>query len=169
MVQANLMIEQFAEKGEKSGWNYLSIPAALSNEIKPNCKVSYRVKGSLDKLKFEGIALTPMGGGDFILALRKEILKDLGKRKGALVSLSIEEDKEFKYEIPDDLEICLKDVEGGFEQFLTMPKSHQNYFIRWINEAKTEVTRVKRLAQTVEAMQKRMDYGEMIRHNKGKS
>ncbi|MFC5283511.1 YdeI/OmpD-associated family protein [Pedobacter alpinus] len=166
MMQLNLMIEQFDQKGEKTGWTYLALVADVAHELKPDCKVGFRVKGKIDAVEFSGIALCPMSEGDFILPLKKEIQQKIGKRKGAIVSLTIEEDKDFKYEIPDDLENWLHDVEGTINQFYSMAKSHQNYFIRWINEAKTEVTRVKRLTQTVDAMAKKMDYGEMIRYHK---
>lgn len=169
MMELSLMIEQFDKKGEKTGWTYLAIAADVAHELKPNCKVGFRVKGKVDAVDFAGISLHPMGEGNFILPLKKELQKMIAKRKGAVVNLIIEEDKDFKYELPEDLETCLNDEEGLSSQFFSMPKSHQNYFIRWINEAKTEPTRVKRLTQTVEAMLKKMDYGEMIRSNKLKN
>lgn len=166
MTQLSLMIEQFDQKGEKTGWTFLSISADVANELKPDCKVSFRVKGTIDTVAFSGIALCPMGEGNFILPLKKELQKKIGKRKGAIVSLTLEEDKDFKYEIPDDLDNCLSDIDGALLQFYSMPKSHQNYYIRWLDEAKTSETRLKRLVQTVEAMEKKMDYGEMVRYNK---
>lgn len=168
MIQLPAIIEQFEKKGEKTGWTYLAIPHTLANELKPNCKVSFRVKGKIDDVPFAGIALAPMGEGSFILPLKKELQKKIAKRKGATVMLSIAEDRDFKIEMPEDLEICLTDVEGAAEQFYTLSKSHQNYFFNWINQAKTDPTRIKRIAQTVEAMELKMDYGEMIRYNKSK-
>ncbi len=166
MIHHAAIIHQFGEKGEKTGWHYLDIPAELAQELKPDCKVSFRVKGRIDEIKINGLALTPMGEGDFILALKKELLKKIGKRKGAMVSLSIEEDKDFKFEIQEDLADCFEDAEGTLNQFLLQPKSHQNYFIRWINEAKTDATRVKRLTMTLNAMIEKQNYGEMIRASK---
>ncbi len=166
MIHYSATIHQFGEKGEKTGWHYLDIPEQIAYELKPNCKVSFRVKGKIDEVEINGIALVPMGEGDFILALKKDLLKKIGKRKGAVVTMSIEEDKDFKFEIPEDLEICLADVEETTEQFFKMAKSHQNYYIKWINEAKTESTRVKRIAQTIQAMELKMNYGEMMRHHK---
>lgn len=168
MIKLTAIIEQFDQKGEKTGWTYLYIPSELANTIKANCKVSFRVKGLIDHVNFEGIALAPMGEGDFILPLKKELQKKIGKQKGATVALQIAEDKDFKLEMPEDLKDCLMDVEGTVEQFMSMPKSHQNYYFNWINAAKTDPTRVKRIAQTVEAMQTKMDFGEMIRYNKNK-
>ena len=168
MVHFQTLIKQFKEMGEKTGWTYIDIPAHIAQEIKVDCKVSFRVKGKIDDVAINGIALLPMGEGNFILALNKSLQKAIGKRKGAMVNLSLVEDQDFKFDIPEDLADCLADVEDGMAQFLKLPKSHQNYYIKWINEAKTETTRVKRLAQTAQAMALKMNYGEMIRFNKGK-
>ncbi len=168
MIKLTAIIEQFDQKGEKTGWTYLDIPANLANTLKADCKVSFRVKGQLDQVEFQGIALAPMGEGNFILPLNKEFQKKIGKRKGAMVALQIAADKEFKLEMPEDLQSCLQDVEGTMNQFNGMPKSYQNYYFNWINSAKTDPTRIKRIAQTIEAMVQKMDFGQMIRHNKSK-
>jgi hypothetical protein len=167
MIYQVATIHQFGKKGEKTGWHFLDIPAHIAQELKTHCKVSFRVKGKIDEVEINGVALIPMGEGDFILALKKDLLKKIGKRKGAVVSLSIEEDKDFKFEIPEDLEICLADLQEVSEQFYKLPKSHQNYYIKWINESKTETTRVKRIAQTLQAIELKMNYPEMRRYNKG--
>ncbi|MBK0383869.1 DUF1905 domain-containing protein [Pedobacter sp. SD-b] len=166
MIQFSAIIHQFEKMGEKTGWTYVDIPADVSRQIKENCKVSYRVKGKIDHIEIAGTAVLPMGEGNFILSLKKEIQKKIGKRKGAIVYLQLEEDKDFKIEMPEDLEFCLDDCGGARQQFLSMPKSHQNYYINWLNSAKTEPTRVKRLAQTVDAMAKKMNFGEMMRYHK---
>jgi len=166
MIQYASLIKKFKEMGEKSGWSYVDIPQHIANELKPGCKVSFRVKGKIDDLTVNGIALVPMGEGDFILPLNLALRKILKKEKGAMVALQLEEDKDFKIEMPEDLHDCLSEQTHLLENFLKQPKSHQNYFIKWINEAKTEPTRIKRLTQTVQAMDRGMDFGEMIRANK---
>ncbi|MFD2524744.1 YdeI/OmpD-associated family protein [Flavihumibacter stibioxidans] len=44
-----------------------------------------------------------------------------------------------------------------------MQPSHQRYFSKWIEVAKTESTRDIRIARTVNAMVKKWSYSEMIR------
>ncbi|KQS32287.1 YdeI/OmpD-associated family protein [Pedobacter sp. Leaf194] len=166
MVNFKAEIEKFQSMGEKTGWSYIFIPAALANKIKADCKKSFRVKGKIDSVEINGIATIPMGAGDFIIALKGALRKKLGKEEGAAVTLFLEEDKDFKVEMPEDLELCLSEEGFLMEQFLAQPKSHQNYFIRWINDAKTEATRTRRLAQTVSAMYKKQDFGAMIRAGK---
>lgn len=166
MIQLNAEIEKFENMGEKTGWSYVFIPEAIANQIKPNNKKSFRVKGKIDQVQIAGMATIPMGEGDFILALKADLRKQLKKEAGARLELFLEEDKDFKVEMPEDLEICLSDPEHLMQNFLKQPKSHQNYFINWINQAKTETTRTKRIVLTVNAMDKQMDYGQMIRESR---
>ena len=163
MVTFNAEIEKFEQMGEKTGWTYVFIPREIAHQIKPDCKKSFRVKGRLDNLDIHGLALTPMGDGDFILALKTALRKQLKKEQGAVLSLELADDADFKIEMPEELAACLSDEPKLMEQFLSMPKSHQNYYINWFNAAKTEKTRVKRLTMIVNAMEQRMDFGEMIR------
>ncbi len=167
MIHIKAEIERFGQMGEKTGWNYIFIPAVIANELKPDCKVSFRVKGKLDDLEIAGIATVPMGAGDFIIAINATLRKKIKKEAGAKVELWLEEDKDFKIEMPADLEVCLAEDETLLARFVQQPKSHQNYFIKWINAAKTEPTHTKRLVMTVNAMEKLQDYGAMIREGKG--
>ena len=169
MIYLKVEIERFEQMGEKTGWSYVFIPSAIANQIKANCKVSFRVKGKIDQLEVSGMATVPMGEGDFIIALKSEIRKKLKKEAGATVELYLEEDKNFKIEMPEDLEICLSEEEHLMANFLKQAKSHQNYYINWINQAKTEVTRTKRIVMTVNAMDKQQDFNTMIRESKGKT
>lgn len=166
MIHFKSEIERFEKMGDKTGWSYIFIPNAIADKIKPGCKVSFRVKGKIDNVEISGMATTPMGAGDFIIALKSELRKKLKKEAGANVEISLEDDKDFKIEMPEDLELCLSEEAHLLSNFLKLAKSHQNYFIKWINEAKTESTRTKRLALTVNAMDKQQDYGTMIRESR---
>ncbi len=164
MIKFESVIKQFGELGEKTGWTYIEIPAELAQKLKPGNKRSFRVKGSLDNYKIAGVALMPMGGGDFIMALNGEMRKGIKKRKGAMLSIKLMEDKDFKIEMPGDLSACLDDEPGATEYFNSLSMSHRNYFIKWIESAKTEPTRIKRIATTIDALVKKWDYGQMLRN-----
>jgi hypothetical protein len=166
MITFKAEIERFGNMGEKTGWSYIFIPAALSQELNPDCKVSYRVKGMLDAVQVQGIGIIPMGGGDFILALKAALRKQLKKEAGAELQVQLELDSTFKIELPVALELCLQEDRRLEETFLNLPKSHRNYYINWYNAAKTEPTQVKRLTMIMEAMEKKMTFSEMIRANK---
>ena len=162
MIRFNTTIQQFQEMGEKTGWSYIRIPAALALQLKPDNKKSFRVKGRLDDHPIGGVALLPMGEGDFIMALKADIRKKLRKQKGDKLTVELEIDTK-KIEPPKDLLDCLADEPGALEYFKGLPKSHQNYFGNWIKSAKTPGTRVSRIARVVDAMLKKWDYGEMLR------
>jgi hypothetical protein len=162
MIRFNTKIQQFQEMGEKTGWSYIRIPAALAGQLKPGNKKSFRVKGKLDDHPIAGMALLPMGEGDFIMALKAEIRKKLRKQKGDSLAVQLEVDTK-KIEPPKDLLDCLADEPKAIEYFKTLPRSHQNYFGNWIKSAKTEETRARRIARVVDAMLKKLNYAEMIR------
>ena len=161
-------ILKFGEKGEKTGWSYLEITAALAAQLKPNFRKSFRVKGSLDEVKIEGMALIPMGEGSFILALKAPLRKKLKKEEGDLVRVELEEDLDFKIEMPEDLALCLSEDPQWLERFFALAQSHRHYFIKWIDAAKTESTRAKRIALTQEAMEKNLSFSSMMRMDKAR-
>ena len=166
MITLKAEIEHFAQMGEKTGWSYVFIPSAVAHKIKADCKKSFRVKGRIDDVEIAGMATVPMGEGDFIIALKASLRKQLRKERGAVVQLELEEDKDFKIEIPEDLEVCLSEEQHLMEGFMKLPMSHRNWYINWLNSAKTEPTRTKRLVKIVSAMDRGMSFGEMMREGK---
>ncbi|MCS3801519.1 DUF1905 domain-containing protein [Niastella sp. OAS944] len=156
---------QFAQQGEKTGWTYIEIPADIAQKIKPNNKKSFRVKGKLDSFSIKSVAVMPMGGGSFILAVNAEMRKGIGKRKGAMVKIQLQEDKAT---IPINAELleCLKDDPDAEAYFNSLSNSHKSYFSKWIDSAKTEATKTNRLTKTLVALGKGWDYGKMIREGK---
>ncbi|WP_353184531.1 YdeI/OmpD-associated family protein [Parapedobacter lycopersici] len=169
MVDFSAIILRFDQKGEKSGWSYIELPAALAQQIKPHEKRSFRVRGTIDGQLFAGMALVPMGDGDFILPINSKMRRQLKKQHGAVLQLSLEEDVDFKIEIPEDLEVCLlQEDDALMDRFMSLAKSRRNYFINYINEAKTLPTRAKRMTMTVEAMAMGLDFGAMIRLEKSR-
>jgi hypothetical protein len=163
MIEFNTIIQKFGNQGEKTGWRYIDIPADIAQQLKPGNKQSFRVRGMLDALPVAGLAVMPMGEGHFILALKADIRKALHKREGAMLQVSLEVDTDYKIEMPADLVECFDADHEAFEFFNRLIKSHRDYFVKWIDSAKTEATRVKRIVNTVNAASRRMGYPEMIR------
>lgn len=163
MIEFSTIILQFAEQGEKTGWSYIEIPADIAQQLKPGFKKSFRVRGMLDAFEVKGMALMPMGNGNFIMALKAEVRKGIRKNAGALLQVRIEEDTDYKVKIPDDLKECFDFEPESWDFFNSLAKSHREYFIKWIDAAKTNETRAKRIVNTVNAMLRKWDYGKMIR------
>jgi len=165
MIQYTTTIKKFDRQGEKTGWTYIEIPAGLADELNPGIKKSYRVKGKLDNFKIKGVSMLPMGGGAFILPMNANMRKGTTKKHGAMLKVMLEVDKEpFKFNA--DFIECLKDDPVAKKHFDSLAGSHRNYFSKWIDSAKTEPTKVKRITMAVNALSKKLGYPEMLRMNK---
>ncbi len=166
MIEYFTIILKFGQQGEKTGWTYIDVPADIAQQLKPGNKKSFRVKGFFDLFKVEGLALLPMGEGNFIIALNADIRRAIRKSEGAMLRVRLEVDNEFSVEPPPELLECLNDDPDSMDFFKSLPKSHRDYFIKWINSAKTEATRSNRIVQMVSAMAHKWDYAQMIRANR---
>lgn len=165
MVRFTAIIKRFADQGEKTGWTYIEIPSKAAEQLKPTTKTSFRVKGRLDDFMIEKAALLPMGGGKFILTLNATIRKGIKKQKGATLEVSIEEDKAPLLVNAEFLE-CLRDEPAAMKTFDGITNSHRLYFSKWIESAKTETTKAKRIAMAVNALAKGWGFPEMLRAGK---
>ncbi len=163
MVEFTTIILQFADQGEKTGWTYIEIPADIAQQMKPGNKKSFRVRGMLDGLAVAGMALMPMGEGNFIMALKAEVRKGIHKNAGAMLNAKLEEDVDYKVAIPEEVLECFAFEPEAIEFFNSLAKSHRDYFIKWIDSAKTNETRAKRIVNTINAMQRKWHYNVMMR------
>lgn len=165
MILFTATIQKFAKQGEKTGWTYIEISASQAKKLKPDTKVSFRVKGSLDSFKIKQIALLPMGEGNFIMPLNASMRKATGKKLGDKLKVSLEaDDSEFAFS--EDFIACLQDDPVAYDFFQTLTGSHQKYFSKWIDSAKTSFTKTKRIVMAVTALSKKQGYPEMIRANR---
>ncbi|MFN8286626.1 MAG: YdeI/OmpD-associated family protein [Chitinophagales bacterium] len=161
-IKYTTTILKFDEQGEKTGWTYFVIPAELAGKLNPGVKKSYRVKGKLDEQAIKGIAIIPMGGGDFIMPLNADLRKKIGKRKGAQLNVQLAVDAA-PFAMNADFIACLQDEPKALEKFEQLPGSHQRYFSKWIDSAKTDATKAKRIAMAVNAIAKSWGFAEMLR------
>jgi len=165
MVKFTSVLKQFAEQGEKTGWTYIEVPADIAQQLKPGNKKTFRVKGRIEAHTIKRVALMPMGNGSFILPVNAEMRKGIQKRRGATVEVQLQEDKD-KLPPPAALLECLADEPAAKDFFESLTEGHKNYFANWINTAKTEPTKIKRIALAVDALSKQMDFGAMLRNHK---
>ena len=162
MVSFKTTLLKFGQKGEKTGWTYINLDIDLIAKLKPNTKKSFRVKGKIDQFSIKGVALIPMGDGEFIMAINAEMRKHLRKTEGAQVQVELALDiKSFKMD--EDFISCIEDDEEANTFFISFPLSHQHYFSKWITSAKTADTKAKRIVKALNALGRKMNYAEMIR------
>lgn len=162
MITFTAPILQFNENADKTGWMYILISKKIAQQLKPDTKVSFRVKGLLDSHPIQKAALLPMGQGEFILPTNAVMRKATGKKSGDKLRVSLEAD-ESKLVLSPELVKCLKDDPEAMHFFKTLSASHQRYFSQWIESAKTVNTKTKRIIACLTALNKKMNYGQMMR------
>jgi hypothetical protein len=161
------IIQKFASKGEKTGWTYVDIPSDILKKLKLSSKQNFRIKGVMDDVKFERLAVYPIGEGNYIIAINGELRKKIGKKEGAMVSVKFELDQAEALQSPE-LIACLKEDKVAKKHFDSLLRSQQNYFHRYIYSAKGQATKAGRIVNVINAMYKKQNFGEMIRSLKEK-
>lgn len=167
MVQFTATIHKYEAKGEKTGWTYFELPASIIQQLKPGNKKEFKVKGKLDNLSIKRVSVLPIGGGTFIMPLNAAMRKSLGKKHGAMLKVQLTEDKS-DFVFNSDFMDCLDDDPAAKIFFQTLTGSHQRYFSKWIDSAKTEPTKTKRITMAINALARKWGYSEMIRASQGK-
>jgi hypothetical protein len=168
MIQFTATIIKMGEQAHQTGWTYITIPQALAQQLIPNNKKSFRVKGQLDAYTIKGVAVLPDGDGGFLLPLNATMRKAIGKRQGATLLVKLQVDKE-PLTVPPDFWECLQDEPAALERFNNgLLPSHRNYFIKWVDGVKGETARAKRIAMAIDALNRGWSFQEMFWAAKGK-
>jgi hypothetical protein len=143
LVNKKYLLEKFPGKG---GWTYAVIPEVLQDKKAPFGWV--KVKGSIDDYQFKNYRLMPMGNGMLFLPVRAEIRKKTGTKEGDLIHVILYADND-PIEIPEELILCLQDEPEAHKTFFSYTEGEQKEFIDWIYSAKTDETKVDRIAKTL--------------------
>ncbi|WP_140486092.1 YdeI/OmpD-associated family protein [Flavobacterium sp. GSA192] len=143
LISKESLLEKFPGKG---GWTYAAIPEILQDKKTPFGWV--KVRGSIDDYELKNYKLMPMGNGKLFLPLKAAIRKKIGKQAGDYVKVILYKD-ENPLEIPNELELCLKDEPLAYETFINLKEGEQKAFIDWIYSAKKDETKVERIANTI--------------------
>ena len=165
MIKFNTTILKFAKQGEKTGWSYIEISARQAAQLKPGSRVSFRVKGKFDSFPIKQVSTLPMGEGAFIIPFNANMRKGTGKKAGEKLTVILELDKA-QFRMSPEFIACLEDEPLVLNFFKSLPGAHQRYFSKWIDSAKTESTKAKRIAMALNALSRKMGYSEMIRDSK---
>lgn len=165
MIRFTTTIRRFDKKGEKTGWTYIEVSRAQANRLQPGRKVGYRVKGLLDKYPIQRVAMLPMGDGDFIIPLNAKMRKAIGKGQGDKLNVSLNMDERTLPPSADFMR-CLRDDALAAKHFKTLSGSHQRYFSKWIEDAKTLETKTRRITMAVTALASGHGFPEMLRANR---
>lgn len=144
LVDKEFLLEKFQGKG---GWTFARIPEILQSKNAPFGWV--RVRGAIDNFEIKNYNLQPMGNGNLFLPVKAEIRKKINKKEGDYVHIILYADN-FPTEIPDELKLCLMDEPNAYQTFLSYTNGEQKTFIEWIYSAKTDTTKIERIAKMID-------------------
>ncbi|MES2380921.1 MAG: YdeI/OmpD-associated family protein [Bacteroidota bacterium] len=143
LVNKKYLLERYPGKG---GWTYVVIP-----EISKDHRARFgwvQVKGTIDDYAIKNYKLMPMSNGYLFLPVKADIRKKIGKQAGDWVHIVLYKD-DSEMEIPEALLLCLQDEPQTHQIFLSFTDGQRKEFIDWIAAAKTDTTKVERIAETL--------------------
>jgi hypothetical protein len=92
-------------------------------------------------------------GGSALLGLNREVRDAAGVDAGAQVSVTLERDEEPRsVAVPPDLASVLDRDPAVRKTFDGLSYTHRKEYIRWIEEAKREETRTRRIEKSIELL-----------------
>ena len=154
LVDKAYLLEKFPGK---CGWTFTVIPEILPDKNSPFGWV--KVKGSIDGFEISNYHLLPTvkGTGQLFLSVKAEIRKKIKKEAGDYVHIILYPDNE-PLEVPEELRLCLQDDAEALQFFNSLNESEQHHYIKWIYSAKTDQTKVDRIAKTVDKLSKHQKF-----------
>jgi hypothetical protein len=109
------------------------------------------VQVTIDGHQFRG-SIFPYGG-IYYLGVRKEIRDAIGKTYGDTVRIVMEADDEpLAVKVPEDFAHALAGNEKAGQDFEKLSYSHKREYVEWIEDAKKEETRQRRIAKAIEKL-----------------
>jgi hypothetical protein len=156
LVDKEYLLEKSLGKG---GWTYTIIPEILHDPKNPFGWV--KVRGSIDGFEISKYHLMPTatGTGQLFLSVKSEIRKKIKKEAGDYVHIILYPDNE-PLEVPEELLLCLQDDAEALQFFNSLNESEQHNYVKWIYSAKTEQTKVDRIAKTLDKLSKHQKFTE---------
>jgi hypothetical protein len=134
-------------RGPKDAWTYMPVPLDVHAVFGTRGQVP--VVGTINGFPFR-TSLMPYGDGQHILSISKELKAGAGAQAGDSVDVLLERDVEERtVEVPAVLlEAFVRDraAEAGFAK---LSYSHRKSYVTWIESAKREQTRGKRMEQAL--------------------
>lgn len=111
-----------------------------------------RVKATFDGHEYRG-SLAPMGGGVYVLGVRKAIRAAIGKGVGDTLEVTLERDTEPRtVDVPAELSATLGSDTEAKRRYDGLSFTHRREFAEWVAEAKKPGTRERRAAKAIEML-----------------
>jgi hypothetical protein len=114
-----------------------------------------KVKATIEGIPYRG-TLVRMGSECHMLLILKSIREQVGKTFGDDVTIIVESDTEPRVVgIPADLKQAFEADPDAKTFFDKLSYTHQREYVSWIEEAKKDETRQRRIAKTVEMLKQK--------------
>ena len=158
LVDKNYLLQKFEGKG---GWTFAEIP-----EI-PMPKTSFgmlKVKGKIDNYEFSDVRLLPLGNGHLFMAVNLQLRRKIDKHAGDIVHIVIYND-DLPTMIPEELALCMNFEDGVMDKFQFYNDGEKKAFVNWIYSAKTEQTKIDRIAKTIMMIQNNEKFSNKIKRD----
>lgn len=141
--------EAVLEKPDQPGsWTYLVIPFGVEEAF--GSKGQVKVRGTINGHPFRSSA-RPRGDGQHYLVVNKDIRDSIGAIPGSSVQVVMERDlDERTLDMPNDFDEALDADVIARARFDKMSYSHQKEYVEWIEAAKKDETRARRIVKAVE-------------------
>lgn len=152
LVDKFYKMEKYPGKG---GWTYVVLPEVMQDKSAPFGWV--QVKGTIDGYPIKNYKLMPMGNGKLFLPIKAAIRKVISKTTGDTVHVILYPDND-PLEIPETFLVCLQDEPLAYQHFLVFTEGQKKEYVDWINTAKTDTTKVKRIANAVNRISKKLTF-----------
>ncbi len=141
------------------GWTYTLIP-----EIPPDPHAPFgfvKVRGKIDGVPIKDYHLMPgnHGSKQLFLSVKADLRKKIKKGAGDPIHVTLWRD-DAPREVPEELRLCIEDDARAAEFFSSLTESQQQAYVKWIYSAKTERTKIDRMAATVSALAARRKFND---------
>jgi hypothetical protein len=129
------------------GGVYVDLPFDVKDAFGKRGRI--KIKATFDSEPYRG-SFFPYGGKYFLPVL-KAIREKLGKQIGDTIKVTLTEDTEERtVEVPADLQKALNKNKTAKALFEKLAYTHKREYVMWIDGAKREETRARRIAKAVE-------------------
>jgi Domain of unknown function (DUF1905)/Bacteriocin-protection, YdeI or OmpD-Associated len=134
------------EEGDGGG-AYVRFPFDVETEFGVKGRVP--IRASINGIPYAG-SLSNCGGRRHVLGILKSIRNQIGANIGDEIEIELwKDDTTRTIDVPAEFLQALR-ANGALAQFKNLSYTHRKEYCRWINEAKTERTRTRRVQNAVE-------------------
>ncbi len=136
--------------GPGGAWTCLRLPFSAQEAFGSKARIA--VKGTINGTAFRS-SVFPSGAGSHFMMVNKSMQKGAEVKAGDIVELVLEIDLAPRtLDVPEDLVEALAHHDGARERFGKMSYSHQKEYVDWIESAKPEDTRVRRVEKALKML-----------------